>query len=171
MTREQQDTPAPADSTPKFHDLGELKRFIRDRLGRCDPSGLTVTGRWTPGQILHHLAAGFDRTMRGGPGRRGWLARLRRLPIRWLVLKRGIPAGRSIPSAVAAELTPPPQANFTAERSRLLRSIEAFEAHGGDLPVHPVVGPLTKAEWTEFHLRHCELHLGHIVVQGGVAAD
>ena len=40
----------------------------------------------------------------------------------------------------------------------------AFESRTGPLPVHPALGPLTRDEWVRFHLRHCELHLGHLAI-------
>jgi hypothetical protein len=94
-----------------------------------------------------------------------------RWPMRLMVLRRGIPRGLRIPATVRDELTPPRGAEGSVELARLERAIGMFEACGSDPPRHPVLGELTRDEWREFHLRHCELHLGHLVQAGSRAAS
>ncbi|MCA9135463.1 MAG: DUF1569 domain-containing protein, partial [Planctomycetales bacterium] len=42
--------------------------------------------------------------------------------------------------------------------------IHRFEMHVDEHLPHPVLGTLTRSEWTGFHLRHCEHHLSFICI-------
>jgi hypothetical protein len=85
--------------------------------------------------------------------------------MRLYVLRAGLPKGVAIPAAVREQVNPPPNVDEAQQLARLQRAIDALEAATGDLPPHPVFGPLTRDEWRRFHLRHCELHLGHVVIR------
>jgi hypothetical protein len=137
---------------------------LREHLARLDGATVETTGGWDAGQIYYHLSASFEATFAPSRARASRWRRLRKLPLRMYVLRSGLPKGVAIPAAVREKVNPPPDADAAVQFARLLRAIDAFEAAEGDLPAHPVLGPLTRREWRRFHLRHCELHLGHITI-------
>jgi len=122
------------------------------------------SGSWTPAQILHHLATAFELSCEQRPSGQRAQSRLLKWPIRFVVLRRGIPRGRPMPSEARDALTPPEDVSLAEQLTRLRQGISAFQAVTHELPIHPVLGELTKDEWRRFHLRHGELHLGHIVM-------
>ena len=144
--------------TMRLRNLDELRAHL-DVLERSE---ITTSGTWTAGQIYYHLAAAFEITCAatGGPGGG---SRLRKLPLRLWALNVGLPRGVPIPTPVRDRVAPPPEAEPTEQLVRLRRAIDAFESHAGPLPAHPALGPMSRREWTRFHLRHCELHLRHVV--------
>lgn len=143
----------------RFETLDDLRAEL-DRLGAAT---VEPVGGWTAGQNYWHLAAAFDASMRGLdapasiPRPVRWLARRGRA----LVLRRGWFPPR-LPVPVAA-LVPPEDADETKSLRLLRRAIDTFERTDGPPSRHPVLGPLTRDEWMAFHLRHCELHLKHLV--------
>ena len=71
---------------------------------------------------------------------------------------------------VRERVEPPADADAVEQLARLRRAVDALDAYDGPLPEHPLLGPFTRDDWRKFHLRHCELHLGHLVVRGRPAA-
>jgi hypothetical protein len=154
-------TASPAPTRPsslRFADLDDL----REHLAALDGAALMTTGAWTAGQILYHLAAAFEVTCERPDATRPRPGRLATLPQRALALRVGLPRGVPIPADVRAAVEPPPEADEAEQLARLRRAIDRFEARRGGFPAHRMLGPLTRDEWRQFHLRHCELHLGHI---------
>lgn len=84
--------------------------------------------------------------------------------MQFAALNIGLPKGRAIPSEVKHLMTPPANPDVLEQQKRLLDAIDRFAAQPDMFPVHPVFGPLSRAGWTKFHLRHCELHLRHLSV-------
>ena len=134
-----------------------------ERAAAPDGEGLRVTGNWSAGQILDHVARAIERSMDGfvgphpvRPGTNGAAERKSRmlsLPL--------APAGPSI--ACAGDIEPPVQV-WTPDGAAHIRTAlnRVRENHPLDKP-SPMVGPLTQQEWTTFHLRHAALHLSFIV--------
>ena len=131
-------------------------------------------GKWTPAQIVHHLALSIDGSgrvfqerrakppMRRRPrSARQRLGHLLYLDIGW------IPSGRSAPEVTLPGERPDAGAVERQLREGVARFLslarELLPARGGDLFVrHPVFGDLTLPEWLRFHVRHCAHHAKQI---------
>lgn len=138
---------------------------VRQHLEKLDNAKIETTGRWTAGQILYHLAAAFEESSKPQPQGMRRPSRLMKLPLRLVVFTGMMPRNMKIPPAVEARLTPPDGADLDTQLARLRNAIDTFEKAQSPAPMHPVLGVLTRNEWRKFHLRHCELHLKHIIVR------
>lgn len=131
-------------------------------------------GKWTPAQIVHHLALsleGSGRTFedrRGKPpmGRRPRTVRERLGYV--LVLRIGwVPSGRRAPAVTVPVERPDPRAVERQLREGVARfqslERELLPARRADLYVkNPALGDLTLPEWLTFHVRHCAHHARQI---------
>lgn len=138
---------------------------VRHHLTTLENATFETDGKWTAGQIFYHLAAAFEESSKPQPSSARRPSRLMRLPLRLVVFTGMMPRNMRIPPAVEARLTPPGDAEFSAQLARLRTAIDTFESAKTPPPMHPVLGVLTRNEWRKFHLRHCELHLKHIIVR------
>ena len=131
-------------------------------------------GKWSPAEILEHLnltytgtIKGLERCLESGTTS----ASSDRSRMRWqrLMLIRGgyFPRGRPSPPRVQPRGTPAAQvtAEILENVSRLDGVIQDCETRFGrskPLADHPVLGPLTAAEWRKFHLVHGKHHAKQI---------
>jgi len=131
-------------------------------------------GKWTPAQIVHHLAISIDGSGRLFEERRAKPPMRRRprsmrqrlghvlyLDIGW------IPSGRPAPEATRPAEAPGAGAVERQLRDGVARFItlarELLPARRNDLFVkHPAFGDLTLPEWLGFHIRHCAHHAKQI---------
>jgi len=125
-------------------------------------AGHAMTGRWTLGENLDHLAKSITLGLRG---RRPDAPEVAPTPEqdaarRAFFEARGIPAGRELPSRL---LEPEPGADPHAAAESLRKAIGRLVAFEGAFPDHPILGPLTRDEWLQFHCIHCAHHLSHAV--------
>ena len=120
-----------------------------------------TVGRWTLGQICNHLACSLRFSVEGFPDPPApWLLRssLGRLA-RWSMLygkfiPEGIPApARYLPAQGLDDLT---------EAENLRDAVAAFNTCIRPKD-HPLVGPMTIAEWRLYHCTHCAHHLSFAV--------
>lgn len=140
-----------------FENFDELLAEVRS-LGARPTRQL---GNWSLGQICQHLGIGMHECALGDKIFTAplWL-RVLGPWIRPRILKRGLPRGFQIPRG-GEKLLPAP-VTFDEGLATLegglatLRSTDRRTAH-------PVFGKMNLAEWDQFHLRHAELHLSHIV--------
>jgi len=131
-------------------------------------------GKWTPAQIVHHLAISVDGSSRVFQERRAKPPMRRRpRPLRQrlghlVYLDIGwIPSGR--PAPTVTEPAPHPDAGAVERQLRdgvarfLGLARELLPARQEDLFVkHPAFGDLTLPEWLRFHVRHCGHHAKQI---------
>ncbi len=146
-----------------------------------DGMGLRVTGNWSVGQILEHLAIAMERSMDGFGAlpesagampnglaklaakaqRKRALDREHRLRSRLLTHAMS-PGGPSVGSD--GELAPPAQSWTPHGAARLRAAIRRVrDGHAMERP-SPTAGPMTREEWMAYHLRHAALHLSFIVL-------
>lgn len=107
-----------------------------------------VTGEWSLGQILQHLAIGVERSIGGGGGGGGGDAAARRkadAPARW--------------DHDAAELGPDAQVWTDAGADRLRRALARVSGTGRERMGRHGIG---HEEWLSAHLRHAEVHLAQV---------
>lgn len=138
---------------------GELDRI--EAACRNDPSSLDATGNWTPAQILQHLADAMKGSFDGFAFRAPWLGGTLGPLVRRMALRRpAIPSGIQLKGAAKAAI-PPEDASFDDALASLRREINRADDERMTAN-HPFFGKMTQANWTTFHLRHAELHLGFI---------
>jgi len=131
-------------------------------------------GKWTPAQIVQHLALALETSGRTFEERRGkppmrrrprtgqeWLGYVLVMRVGWILPGRRAPSltrptDRPDPGAVERQLVDG-VARFLALERELLPS------RRDDLFVkNPALGDLTLPEWLRFHIRHCAHHAGQI---------
>jgi hypothetical protein len=133
-----------------------------DRLVAAEQAGrLRVTGNWSLGQNLGHLAAWMDYPYDGYPLRTPWLVKL---VTRYLMKRRflhgSLNKGVKIPGVKGGTVGIEPMSTDEG-LSRYRRSWERLRKSPPAVP-NPHFGPLTPDEWVALHCRHAELHLGFL---------
>lgn len=134
-------------------------------------------GKWCTAEILEHLSltySGTAKAMRrvfengGSPAVRlpTWNERIRKAAI---VGVGFFPSGRKAPEQVVPRAPDPEhilekiQTNLTA-MDEAISSCEQRFGSGATVLVHPIIGPLTLAQWRKFHRVHCRHHMKQIAV-------
>jgi hypothetical protein len=156
--------------------LGELADLVLGPLtGRPDSDWERgPSGKWTPAQIVEHLALGLNLSAQTLLARRNHapMTRRRRTPAeqvaRFFILGlRWFPPGRKAPERT----TPPAQISRAAAEEHLLAGIEAWdqvdrallpERRTNLFAKHPRMGDLNVEEWMRFHLIHARHHARQI---------
>ena len=131
-------------------------------------------GKWTPAQIVEHLALGLDISAQTFQSRKNHapMSRRRRTPAeqiaRLLIFGlRWFPPGRKAPERT----TPAPGIDRASAEAHFLASLEAWDiVDRALLPErrfnlfvkHPRMGDLTIEEWMRFHLIHARHHARQI---------
>ena len=142
----------------RFHSLDDV---LAD-LVALEGKPLKTLGNWSVGQLLTHLAVPMNGAIDGMKLSPPWYIRLVARTFKRRILNSASPPGFKLPKAAEAELIPGPTSEsegFAAIR----RGIQRLKAETHREP-HPVLGPLTVGEWNQANCRHCELHLGFIVM-------
>ncbi len=156
--------------------LDELRTLVLSPLnGRADREWEQASaGKWTPAQIVEHLALGLELSAQTFVARRDHapMARRRRTPAEKIatLLVLGFhwfPPGRRAPERT----TPPPGVTRQTAESHFLAGLAAWKALERDLfPTrrrdlfvkHPRLGDLTLEEWIRFHWVHARHHARQI---------
>jgi len=141
-----------------FSNLNEL----RDYLQRIEANNHTTTKNWTAAQNFSHLASAFEGSLEGLPPGYPRVIRWLVRPFRWILTSYRFPPWLPIPKTAKFKLQPGDDLDFAEQKSRLLKSIDAFADQDAERHPHPVLGPLSDAQWIGFQLRHCEHHLSFI---------
>lgn len=131
-------------------------------------------GKWTPAQIVEHLALGLNLSAETFQNRRNHapMSRRRRTPAeqiaRFFIFGlRWFPPGRKAPERTR----PAPQISRATAEAHFLAGLEAWDQvdrallpeRRSDLFVkHPRMGDLTVEEWMRFHLIHARHHARQI---------
>jgi hypothetical protein len=157
----------------RFAELPE--RVLGLLAGRPDADWYRApAGKWSPAQIVQHLALGLELSGRTLESRRTHepMRRRTRSPVELagyiLVLGLGwFPPGRRAPRATEPAGHPDRAAverQFRAGVDQLLvLERELLPARRADLfAKHPVLGDLTLPEWLRFHVWHCAHHARQI---------
>ncbi len=119
-----------------------------------------VTGNWTVGQIIHHLAEAMHKSFDGYDGPAPPERRRIAMRQRPTLLKEGFPTGITLDGDLT-RYAPPPEASLETARSRLRSAVirSRDETMNAD---HPFLGEMDHKQWTQFHCRHAELHLSFV---------
>jgi hypothetical protein len=155
--------------------LNQLQQQITDAVAGMTPEQMAwhPPGKWSAAEVLEHLyltyggtIKGFERVAAAGKPLTTactWAQR----PRRWVVLGLGyLPHGRKAPSfvqprGIEAEKV---KAEVDAKISEMETIITDCERNlgNGRLLDHPILGPLTGAQWRRFHLVHGKHHVKQI---------
>jgi hypothetical protein len=146
----------------RFNSLKELSAEL-DRIEAAENAGtLRVTGNWTAGQILTHVAAWMDYAYDGYP--------LKPPPffIRWILrwmlksaLRDGLKPGVKIPG-VKGGTTGAEDVDTRTAIARLRQSIARLSSNAPIKFASPAFGEMTDDQRVTLNLRHAELHLGFL---------
>lgn len=131
-------------------------------------------GKWCAAEVLEHLyltytgtIKGFERVVEGGKPLAGPAMLQQRLRS-WVVVGFGyLPAGRKAPKNTQPRGLPGETvrneiwAKIRAMDEIIARCEERF-GRGTKLLDHPILGPLTAAQWRKFHLVHGRHHAKQI---------
>jgi hypothetical protein len=123
-----------------------------------------MTGNWSLGQTLAHLAKAMDMAVDGMPFRVPWFIRLVGPWLKNRMLSKPMPPGFKLPQHAQAHLVPPPSGTEDG-LAALRRSIDRFRA-GPRKPKHDILGRMSDDDWVRLQLRHAELHLSFAVLDG-----
>ncbi len=140
-----------------FANLDDVMADVEDLM-----RGYITVGQWSLGQICRHLASAIQWLLEGGPD-----PAFPPVPegVRQRLLDSGrMRAGVQIPHP---SLLPPPDLDDRTEADALRKAITRFASVTDPLPAHPILGPLTRDEWTRFHCIHCAHHLSFAVPSPG----
>ncbi len=156
--------------------LEQLERVLEEALEKATEGSLTAApaGKWSAAQILEHLLLTYTGTNRG-------LAKCRELGVpsatrvtlkgrlaTWLVVDFGyMPAGRRAPERTKPQGMGPEQVRraIFPELQTMKAGLDDCEQRLGaatKLMDHPILGPLTAAEWRKFHWVHGKHHARQI---------
>ncbi len=118
-------------------------------------------GNWPLPQLLAHLAAAINSSIDGSPVKAPWFIKVAARLMKNRVLRKGISPGFRVSKTTEARIFPAAASldnAFNSLRTAVARTqVEPMNAR------HPIFGQMTRAEWTQLHLRHAELHLSFVV--------
>jgi hypothetical protein len=156
------------------HRLQILQREIAAAVEGMTPEQMIFhrPGKWSAAEVLEHLywtytgtIKGFGRVAAGqhSPSRPTWAHRMRRFVVLGL---SHMPTGREAPPNTRPRGLPVDKvvAEIGARIAEMDEIIIRCERSlgGGRLLEHPILGPLTAAQWRTFHLVHGRHHLKQI---------
>jgi hypothetical protein len=146
--------------TLSFQKIEDLKAEI-DRIASTSTQ---VSGNWTAGQIIEHLAS----TMRMAITRNlGWKAPLLMRILSPICFKKKfltqtIPSGFNIPDGAKHLFAPPEKASIQEAAETFNKAYENY-INSSFVAKHPFLGKLTRDQWDQFQLRHAEMHLSFVM--------
>ena len=156
--------------------LAELPALVLDpwRDRRDSEWQRAPAGKWTPAQIVEHLALGLTLSAATFQARRNHapMSRRPRTPAQqvarfFIFGLRWFPPGRKAPERT----TPPPGISRTTAEAHFLAGIDAWdqvdralmpERRANLFVKHPRMGDLTIEEWMRFHMIHARHHAPQI---------
>ena len=162
--------------TPVDPHLQRLQREISSAVAGLSPQQLTwhPPGKWCAAEVLEHLyltytgtVKGFERVAEAGKSlatRQSWKQRGRT----FVVVGLGyLPSGREAPPVARPRGVPPEKvlseiAPKIAEMDTIMTRCEESLGSRNKLLDHPILGPLTAAQWRKFHLVHGLHHVKQI---------
>jgi len=121
-----------------------------------------VSGNWTIGQIIHHLAEAMHKSFDGyeqlaSPEMQRIASRRRPK-----MLSEGLPTGIKLEGDMS-RYTPPPEATLETALERMRSAMDRSRQEFMDVE-HPFLGKMDHEQWTQFHCRHAELHLSFVSI-------
>lgn len=147
-----------------FHCTGCLKEELA-RMESAQRAGtLRVTGNWTAGENLDHVARTWEYALDGFPPEA-------RVPFVFRIMARlmkgRFTSGKTLPSGFripknGSYMMPRPGCSFEDGLLRLRRVIDRLDRGERMEVASPAFGPMSHDEWMRLNLAHAQLHLGFI---------
>lgn len=132
----------------------------------AEADGLIVTGydrlgQWSLGQMATHLAIVSEMARQGFPWYLPWPIYW---PVRWFALP-GVLRREAITIRIPGPkfAMPPGAIDDRAGVERLRAALITLDGPGDKFYPSPIFGPLTREQWKQVTLWHCEHHLGFLV--------
>ena len=124
------------------------------------PTTALVSGNWTFGQNLGHLATWADYCYDGIPMKIPFFVRWIIRPLRNRLLTQPLKPGTRIPRVSGGTLA----TDIVSTQQGLHHFTKAFDRLANEVPPRPspLFGRLTHDQWIAFNLRHAELHLSFL---------
>jgi hypothetical protein len=131
-------------------------------------------GKWSPANILEHLALSIDGTRRNLQkcleinARRATRATLRqRLGVLWVVELGRFPTGatappRTQPTGLAGPMVLDAIRRYVPALDQAMAECASRFGKHGKIADHPLLGPLSLRQWRRFHLVHVRHHMRQI---------
>jgi hypothetical protein len=139
----------------RFPDFDHVLRDVDALLA----AGYTRAGNWDLAQISDHLGKVIIMSLDGFPTRYPWPMRV---VARWFALP-GILRHKVFRTKMTApQYLLPVAGEDRAAVERLRAAVARFTSHSGPLHPSPIFGTLSRDEWREVHLWHCEHHLSFL---------
>lgn len=131
--------------------------LLRDAERIADSGSVQTLGNWSVGQIFKHLADAIESSIDGSGFVLPWPVRV----VFTMLMKRkylydSLPAGFKAPKRVQ------PEPIDVQEGLAALRNAIVRVSSEGSRVMHPAFGHITREEWDQFNLRHCEMHMSFI---------
>jgi hypothetical protein len=143
----------------RFESLDDLVSEV-DRLENARE--IRTLGNWSAGQVLEHLATSLNKSIDGYKNPVPAVFRVvLRLFMKQSFLTKPLSAGFKLPAKAEAEMWSG-SASVPEGAQALRAAIGRLKSQTHREP-HPVIGPLSVAEWNQFHCRHAEMHLSFLV--------
>ena len=140
-------------------DPGALDALLA-RLAKLHDKRPRAWGKMTPHEMLCHLSDAFELALGERPFERRDTWKTRTI-VRRIGLHSSFPWPRGLETMPEVKQgcggTAP--TDFNADRERLIALMRRFVRPEASLGAHPVLGPLTRAEWLTWGYRHTDHHL------------
>ncbi len=151
---------------------------IDDALAGLTPAQLTwspAEGKWSICQILDHLSntyssttVGISRVNAGNKTAGTRPSAYQRLAVFAVTDLGYFPSGRqaptfTLPKGVPADQVVPQIRSNLIEMDSVLAESERKFGLAPKLADHPILGPMTVAQWRKFHFRHCHHHVKQVL--------
>ena len=148
--------------TLQFRSLEDL----RTEVDAITIKPLRVTGNWSAGQILQHVARLMEFSLDGFPMTAPWPIRMIGRLIRNRMINRPMRPGFRLPARADA-LLPDPGISLEQGAAALRACLDRIAKGEQMTQPSPIFGRLTHEQWIQLHLRHCEMHLSFIHFRAG----
>lgn len=161
MTTTPADTKTAERRTLVFTSLDDVRRDL-DVLERTHGEGaLRVTGNWSPGQTLAHLAQVFQYSFDGFPFTAPLALRLIGPLLKKRILRSPITPGLRLRGG-SSVLEPKQDVHFEDGMAALRAQLDRIDAGERMTQRSPLLGRMSHDDWLALHRRHAELHLGFL---------
>jgi hypothetical protein len=120
-----------------------------------------MLGNWPLERLLTHLATVINLSIDGISVKAPWFIRLIGRFMKRGILTQKMSPGFRLPKDMETGFFP--AAGSPQQALQMLRKAVTRLQDEKMTARHPVLGRLTHDEWTQFHLRHSELHLNFVV--------
>ncbi len=140
-----------------FKDFSEVLAEV-DRLHQY---GYQKAGQWNLAQNCDHLSFFFKGCLDGFQFKVPWVFKkvFGKMVLNRILQSKSMSRGKFTPQ----KPLPSPDVNEAEAVARFKDLVERFRIHQGDYHDSPFFGHLTREQWHELNLIHCQHHLGFLI--------